>query len=96
MTLPFGTAIAFTIVSYLTGSAYFLLGTIGYPIVPAIEGVRNGLEIFTITATSAAIVFLYYFLRPNQASVGRTLLTSSALILCAYLLAFYWLGVYPA
>src|SRR5437773_3152506 len=96
MTLPFGTAIAFTMVSYLTGSAYFLLGTIGYPILPAIEGVRNGLEIFTITATSAAIVFLYYFLRPNHATVGRTLLASSALILTVYLLAYFWMGVYVA
>ena len=96
MTLPFGTAIAFTIVSYLTGSAYFLLGTIGYPILPAIEGVRHGLEIFTITATFAALLFLYYLLRPNQASVGRTLLASSALILTVYLLAYFWVGVYVA
>jgi len=96
MTLPFGTAIAFTIVSYLTGSAYFLLGTIGYPIIPAIEGVRNGLEIFAVTATFGATLFLYYFLRPNHATVGRTLLASSALILTVYLLAYFWMGVYVA
>jgi hypothetical protein len=96
MTLPLGTAIAFTIVSNLTGSAYFLLGTVGYSILPTLEAVRNGLEIFTVTATFVAILFLYYFLRRNQTSVSWTLLISSALILGTYCLAYFWLGVYTA
>ncbi|SRR6266566_1407355 len=89
--LPFGTAISFLIVTHLTGSAYFLLGNVGYPILPVIEAVRNGLEIYTVMVTFLGAMFLYYLLHDSR-GVGRTLVVSSALILCVYCLTYFWLG----
>ena len=63
---------------------------------PTLEAVGNGLQIFTVTATFGALLFLYYFLRNDQANVGRTLLTCTALILPTYCLAYFLLGVYGA
>jgi hypothetical protein len=95
-TLVFGTALTFVMVSYTTGSAYFLLGNVGYPILPSIEAVRHGLQIFTVMATFLAIAFLYYFLFAKQAQIERTMIVTSIIIVSGYVLTYYWLGVFSS
>jgi hypothetical protein len=93
-TLVSGTVLTFTIESHLTGSAYFLLGSVGYAIQPAIEAVRNGLQIYTVTTTFLAALFLYYFLTTKNASPTRTLIVSSIVVFFVYISTYLWLGVY--
>ncbi len=93
--LVFGTAVAFLIVSNTTGSAYLLLGNVGFPVLPAIEAVRNRLQIFTIMVTSLSIILLL-LLRFGSGSATQTMLRTSALALCLYVLLYFWLGVYSS
>ena len=93
--LVFGTAVAFLIVSNTTGSAYLLLGNVGFPVLPAIEAVRNRLQIFTIMVTSLSIILLL-LLRFGSGSATQTMLRTSALTLSLYVLLYFWLGVYSS
>ncbi len=94
--LVFGTGLTFAMESHLTGSAYFLLGRVGYAIQPAIEAVRNGLQIYTVTATFLAVLLLYLFVASGLGKAKRTLVVTSVLMVCVYLLTYFWLGVYSA
>jgi hypothetical protein len=95
-TLVFGTALTFVMVSYTAGSAYFLLGNVGYAILPSLEAIRHGLQIFTVMATFLAVAFVYYFLFAKEGRVERTMIATSIIIVSAYVLTYYWLGVFSS
>jgi len=92
--LVFGTSVAFLEVSNLFGSAYLLLGAVGYPVLPAIETVTNRVEIFTVMVTSLTIILLF-LLKYGSGNATQTMLRTSAIAFSTYLLLFFWLGVYP-
>ena len=87
--LVFGTTIAFLIVSNTTGSAYLLLGNVGFPILPTIEAIKNRLQIFTVMVTSLAIILLL-LLRYGSGNATKTMLRTSALALSIYFLLYFW------
>ncbi len=91
--LVFGTSMTFLMVSSTTGSAYLLLGNVGYPIQPAVEGIRNQLKIFTAMAASLVVIFVFY-LKYGTGQASRTLIRTSGIALSAYLLLYFWLAVY--
>jgi hypothetical protein len=93
-TLVLGTSIAFVMMSYVFGSAYLLLGIVGYPILPSIEAVRNGIQIFAIMVAILAGLFLLYLRAPISTSPQGTLIRMSALSIGLYLLLYFWIGVY--
>ncbi len=94
-TLVFGTTVAFLMVSNTTGSAYLLLGNVGFAILPAIEAIKNRLQIFTVMVTSLAIILLL-LLRYGSGNPTQTMLRASALVISIYVLLYFWLGVNPA
>jgi len=93
--LILGTAVTFVEVSNTTGSAYLLLGNLGYPIVPFIEAIRNRLEIFTVMVTALTALVLFY-LKYGSSDPRQTIVRTSAITLSLYLLLYFWLGVYPS
>jgi len=93
--LVFGTAVTFVEVSNTTGSAYLILGNLGYPIVPFIEAIRNRLEIFTVMVTALTALVLFY-LKYGSSDPRQTIIRTSAITLSLYLLLYFWLGVYPS
>jgi hypothetical protein len=93
-TLVLGTGIAFVMMSYAFGSAYLLLGIVGYPILPSIEAVRNGSQIFAIMVAILAGLFLLYLRGPISTSPQGTLIRMSALSIGVYLMLYFWIGVY--
>jgi len=91
--LVFGTAVCFLTISYTVGSGYYLLGSRN-TILASIESVRNGLQIFAIMVTVLAALFLAY-LRNARSHPTETLIRSSILVIGAFILVYFWLGVYP-
>jgi hypothetical protein len=92
--LVFGTTITFLEVSNTTGSAYLILGNVGFAIQPAVEAIPNQLKIFAVMATALSGLLLFY-MKYGGAHPIRTLLRTSAITLSFYLLLYFWLGVYP-
>jgi len=92
--LVFGTAVAFLEVSNLFGSAYLILGNVGYPILPAIEATRGRVQIFSAMVTALAIILLF-LLKYGSNRASWTLLRTSGITLSLYLLLYFWLAVYP-
>jgi len=93
--LIFGTAVTFVEVSNTTGSAYLILGNLGYPILPFVEAIRNRLEIFTVMVTALTALVLFY-LKYGSSDPRQTIVRTSAITLSLYLLLYFWLGVYPS
>jgi len=93
--MVFGTTVTFLIVSNTTGSAYLLLGNVGFHILPAIEAVQNRLQIFTIMVTSLSIILLL-LLKYGSGNATQTMLRTSAMVLSIYVLLYFWLGVYSS
>jgi len=93
--LIFGTAVTFVEVSNTTGSAYLILGNLGYPILPFVEAIRNRLEIFTVMVTALTALVLFY-LKYGSLDPRQTIVRTSAITLSLYLLLYFWLGVYPS
>ncbi len=93
--LVFGTALTFLIVSYHApaGWAYYFFGP-GFGTVPAFQAVQNRLLIFSVFATVLGLLFLGY-LRYGPGKPVPTLLRTSVLVFCVYLLLYFWLGAYP-
>jgi len=92
--LVFGTTVAFLEVSNLFGSAYLLLGSVGYPILPPIEAIRNRVQIFSAMVTALAFILLFLLMYGSGRS-SRTMLRTSGIILSLYLMLYFWLAVYP-
>jgi hypothetical protein len=93
--LVFGTATAFLEVSNTSGSAYLLLGNVGFPILPAIEAINNRVQLFSVMVAFLAIILLF-MLRYGSGSGRATMLRTSVLAFSLYLLLYFWLGVYPS
>ncbi len=93
--LILGTAVTFVEVSNTTGSAYLILGNLGYPILPFVEAIRNRLEIFTVMVTALTALVLFY-LKYGSSDPRQTIVRTSAITLSLYLLLYFWLGVYPS
>jgi hypothetical protein len=91
--LVFGTSVAFLEVSNTTGSAYLILGNLGYAILPSIEATRNRLEIFSVMMSALAIILLF-FLRYGSGQAKETMLRTSGITFSLYLLLYFWFGVY--
>jgi hypothetical protein len=90
--LVFGTGITFVEVTYAFSPAYLILGSFG-AVVPAIEGVQNALKIVSVMVTSLAIILLL-LLKYGSGQANQTMLRTSAITLCIYLLLYFWFGVY--
>ena len=91
--LVFGTTTAFLEVSNTSGSAYLLLGNVGFSILPAIEAINNRVRLFSVMVACLAIILLF-MLRYGSGSASVTMLRTSALAFLLYLLLYFWLGVY--
>jgi len=92
--LVFGTSVTFLLVSNTTGSAYLILGNVGVAILPAVEGIRNQLKMFTVMLTTLAAILLFYLMY-GGGGAHQTMLRTSAMTLSLYLLLYFWLAVYP-
>ena len=92
--LVFGTTVAFLEVAYAFGSAYLILGNVGYAILPGVESIHNQLKIFSVTLTALAIMLLF-LLRYGSGRANQTILRTSGIVLSIYLLLYFWFGVYP-
>jgi len=93
--LVFGSALTFLIISYHApaGWAYYFFGP-ELGAAPAFQAVQNRLLIFSVFATVLGLLFIGY-LRYGPGKPIPTLFRTSALILCVYLLLYFWLGAYP-
>jgi hypothetical protein len=70
--LVFGTSTAFLMMSFTVGSRYLLTGNPSYPIVPAVESLSHGIQIFSISVTALTMILLLLMWR-GRGNATRTL-----------------------
>ena len=87
--LAFGSVTHFLILSFSQGSGYMLFGSARFNVVPAIEDIRNHIDLYTTTTTVGALVALGYLVTRGSASGSRTLLRSSVVLGGTLLLAIF-------
>ena len=66
--LVFGAVTAFLILSFTQGSGYVLFGSASFNVVPAIEDIRNHIDLYTTTTTVGAVAALGYLVTRGSAS----------------------------
>jgi len=70
--LVFGTSTAFLMMSFAIGSRYVLTGNPNFPIVPVIESLSNGVQIFVLSVTALTGVLLLLMWR-GRSDANKTL-----------------------
>jgi len=74
--LVFGTSTAFLMMSYTVGSRYLLTGDSGYPVVPLLESLGYGVQIFALSVTASTMILLLLMWR-GRGRADRTLALTS-------------------
>jgi hypothetical protein len=92
--LGFGALVAFLTFTYTQGSGYILFATAKDNIVPALENVYHGINLYTVGTTFGALLALgYAIFSPRQSIGARTLLRSSLILFGVFILSFFWFGI---
>ena len=91
--LVFGAMIAFLTLSFTQGSGYMLFGNSKYDIVPAIEEIKNGIDIYSVTTTIGAFILLGYVALGDRIAGTRPLLRSSIILTSVLVLSFLLFSV---
>ncbi len=86
--LVFGAMVAFLTLSFTQGSGYMLFGSAKYNIFPALEDLKHGIDLFTVTTTVGALTLVGYVLAGDRIAGTRPLLRSSIILSCVLLLSF--------
>lgn len=86
--LAFGTMVAFLTLSFTQGSGYMIFGSAKYNLFPALEDMKHGIDLFTVTTTLGALTLVGYVLAGDRIAGTRPLLRSSIILSCALLLSF--------
>ncbi|MGI0091192.1 MAG: hypothetical protein ACREBS_05740 [Nitrososphaerales archaeon] len=77
----FGTMIAFLILTFTQGSGYILFGNPRLDLVPAIEGARHGIDVYTVTTAIGALVAVGYLIFGERITSHLPIIRSGSLIL---------------
>jgi hypothetical protein len=91
--LAFGTMVAFLTLSFTQGSGYMLFGSAKYNVLPSLEDLRNGIDLFTITTTIGALLLIGYTVAADRIAGTRPLLRSSILLSSVLFLSFLLFSV---
>ena len=94
--LAFGTMVAFLTLSFTQGSGYMLFGNAKYDIIPSIENLKNGIDLFTVTTTVGALTIVGYLLLGERITGTRPLLRSALILFGVLLISFVWFSVLGA
>jgi len=89
--LVFGTSTAFLMMSYTVGSRYLLTGDSGYPVVPLLESLSYGVQIFAISVTASTVILLLLMWR-GRGHANRTLALTSSFAIALNLALLVGLG----
>ena len=90
--IVFGTSTAFSMMSYTIGSRYVLTGNPGYPVVPALESVANGVQVFAVSVTLLTMILLLLMWRGNYRA-NRTLVITSGFVFALNLVLIVFGGI---
>ncbi len=91
--LAFGTMTAFLILSFTQGSGYMLFGSAKFNLLPSIENLKNGIDLFTVTTTIGALTILGYLLAGDRVLGPRPLLRGSMILSAVLAVSFIWFAV---
>jgi hypothetical protein len=89
--LVFGTSAAFLMMSYTVGSRYLLTGDSGYPVVPLLESLGYGVQIFALSVTASTMILLLLMWR-GRGRADRTLALTSSFTIALNLALLVGLG----
>jgi hypothetical protein len=70
--LVFGTSTAFLMMSFTVGSRYLLTGDPSFQIVPGIESLSHGIQIFVLSVTALTGILLFLMWR-GKSDANKTL-----------------------
>jgi len=94
--LVFGAMIAFLTLSFTQGSGYMIFGSAKYNIFPALEDLKHGIDLFTVTTALGALTLVGYVLAGDRIAGTRPLLRSSIILSCAFLFSLLVFSVVGA
>jgi hypothetical protein len=86
--LAFGTMVAFLTLSFTQGSGYMLFGSAKYNLFPALEDLKHGIDLFTVSTTVGALILVGYTVAGDKIAGTRPLLRSSIILSCIVLFSF--------
>jgi hypothetical protein len=89
--LVFGTSTAFLMMSYTVGSRYLLTGDPNYKVVPLVESLNRGVQIFAISATLLTLIMLLLMWR-GKGDANKTLVLTSGFTVALNLILLLGLG----
>jgi hypothetical protein len=92
--LSFGTLVAFLTFTFTQGSGYMLFASAKDNLVPALENVAHGKNLYTFGTTAAAMLAIgYAIFSPRQSLGSRTILRSSLILFGLFIFSFFWLNM---
>jgi len=94
--LVFGAMVAFLTLSFTQGSGYMLFGSPKYDLLPSVENLKHGIDLFTVTTTVGALTLLGYIVAADKISGTRPLLRSSIILSSVLLFSFLVFSVFGA
>jgi hypothetical protein len=86
--LVFGTMVAFLTLSFTQGSGYMLFGSAKYNVFPALEDVKNGIDLFTVSTALGAVTLVGYLLAGDRIAGTRPLLRSAIILFGVLIFSF--------
>jgi hypothetical protein len=92
--LSFGALVAFLIFTYTQGSGYILFATPKDNIVPLLENLYHGINIYTVGTTIGALLAIGYVIFSPRESIGaRTVFRSSLILFGVFILSVFWFSI---
>jgi hypothetical protein len=89
--LVFGTSTAFLMLSYTIGSRYLLTGDLNYGIVPPLESLGHGTQIFTVSVTALTMILLLLIWR-GKGHANKTFALTSGFTIALNLVLIIGIG----
>lgn len=86
--LAFGTMAAFLTLSFTQGSGYMLFGSAKYNVFPALEDLKHGIDLYSVTTTIGALMLIGYTVAGDKIAGTRPLFRSSIILGSTLLLSF--------
>jgi hypothetical protein len=92
--LIFGTSTAFLMMSYTVGSRYLLTGDSSYAVVPLVESLNHGVQIFATSVTLLTLIMLLLMWR-GKGHANKTFVLTSGFTVGLNLILMFSLGGLP-
>lgn len=86
--LVFGAMVAFLTLSFTQGSGYMIFGSAKYNVIPSLEDLKHGIDLFTVSTTLGALTLFGYLLAGDRIGGTRPLLRSSIILTGVLLFSF--------